>query len=157
MSLPFQPELITVQQDRYNAAVAETIDRYKNSEYRIVQQRKHVFDSPDGIRLIVSREVNDLGEFIHFSASFDEYSRLFHEIRLQHVSKEAVLRMIIARFRDISRDYRRAKFEGFSPEKEVPHWSIRLSGFAPLDSEERANLREGSWVEPEKHDQEEET
>lgn len=127
MGLPFEPESITAQQERYADAVEETIDRYRNQTYRIGQQRKHVFDCPDGIRLIISREVNDLGTFIHFSGSLEPGYLLYEQVEMRRISGENCCRQMIARFRDISRDYRKAKFEGFSPEAKVPHWSIKLA------------------------------
>ncbi len=125
MSLPFEPQSITEQQDRYAAAVAEVIDREKMPDYRIGLDRKHVFDSPDGIRLIVSREIVNEVVFLHFSSSLDEKHDLFDRVRRGYTSKESCIRLMVARFRDISRDYRKAKFQGFSPLKEVPHWTIR--------------------------------
>lgn len=128
MGLPFEPQSITEQQDRYSAAVELVIDRFRNPEYVISSTRKHVFDSLEGIRLIVSREVNDLGVYLHFSASMEPGFHYHNQYMSGLLSKEAACRLFIARFRDISRDYRKAKFLGFSEVKGVPHWAIKEKG-----------------------------
>lgn len=86
---------------------------------------QNVFDFPDGMRLIVSRERDMLGRIsIHFSASFAPESQLWRDIKFRRVSKNAALDLIIARWREISWSRDEPKLAGFSEEKGVPHWYV---------------------------------
>lgn len=73
--LPFEPQHMNSARNRYAAALDDLYDHKDPATFvgvsRPGTQRRHVFDFPDGLRLIVSRERTTLGEvFIHLSASW---------------------------------------------------------------------------------------
>lgn len=71
--LPFAPEPGALLAARYRATVAEVVDPVaveRGERPTPGTDRRHVFDFEDGVRLIVSRDLVELGcEVTHFSAS----------------------------------------------------------------------------------------
>ena len=66
---PFQPEAWETMIARFPAAVAPLYDVTATNLNAPGLQRRHIFDFPDGLRMIVSREKNEppIKNAIHFS------------------------------------------------------------------------------------------
>jgi hypothetical protein len=95
------------------------------------ENRRHVFDCEDGIRLIVSRDDTgdaEVGVALHLSGSIRPDSDAWHDIRRAATgrgAREAAVefaRRVVARWRDVSGDAGPLEFLGFSGGKGVPHW-----------------------------------
>lgn len=72
MGLPFEPETIEQAKARLGAALDPVYHQQDVLDGRPAQDRKHVFDFEDGMRLIVSRdELNGVEASTHVSASFE--------------------------------------------------------------------------------------
>jgi len=87
-----------------------------------------VFDFSDGLRMIISKELDRDETVIHISTSFQDNSELHHKlIEIGNVAMmKAKFRTISElRYRELSSDSRVMKFLGFSEEKGVPHWIIK--------------------------------
>jgi hypothetical protein len=119
--LPFEPEPITRLASRYGAAVQDVVNANAG------QDRRYVFDCQDGLRLIISREVQGDDQHIHISASMIEGTALYSSAVAGIVTPQAFLRQAANRFRLISQDSRELHFVGFSREKGIPHWYIDLA------------------------------
>jgi len=75
--IPFEPELVETMRLRYKDAVEDVIDLQKVAQKQIKppsQNRRHVFDFYDGLRLIISRDGDGAKVFLHFSASINPCS-----------------------------------------------------------------------------------
>lgn len=91
------------------------------------QCRENVLDFPDGLRLIVSREVPDSGPpVLHVSASVFPGQPLYLRVRWG-MPPEAFLRLALARFRWVAGDVP-LRLIGLSTGKLVPHWHGEVPG-----------------------------
>ena len=75
--LPGQPESLESMRSRFSKAIAHAVSVEKvakdpRNAYYPSKYRTHVFDSEDGIRLIVSRDRDGDQEVIHVSASLSK-------------------------------------------------------------------------------------
>lgn len=129
MPLPHRPEPLGALKARYQAALEPlydwaTIEEWQG-ELRPGLKRGHVFDFADGIRFIVSRELDDSKRTIlHVSASIDAGS-LLETIKAMPNPIGAFLAMAIDNFkklgdRDLSREPVVITGAG------VPHWVVVL-------------------------------
>ena len=126
MALEHDPQTIEVLRARYGAAVETAWDTDLLPEERPGFHRSHVFDSKDGMRLIISRERYGEREYIHVSASARETSPLYGSIVSGRESPTQFVRRVRKRFREISGDSRPLTLVGFSSGKGVPHFKLTL-------------------------------
>lgn len=127
--LPFVAETADSLRLRYPAAVAPLVDRIDVEAGRRVRpgaERRHVFDWPDGVRLIVSREMIDRTTGVvgvHMSASVSSHGEAYERLtRIKGVrAASAFLDLAMARWVELSGGPIEATFIGFSPGL-VPHW-----------------------------------
>ena len=131
--VPAHPEPGDTLRARYVAALARVYDLTHpavTTTDRPGQKPEHVFDWDDGLRLIVSRELDPIaGEVLHLSASVTPRSTLYFGIvdrgtptaAQQHFCNVALQRWSWLAQRE---DFQ-AEFLGFSEGKGVPHWWIR--------------------------------
>lgn len=71
-TLPFEPEAIESLKSRVPAALDDVVDSVEITTGKCLrpgQQRKYVFDAPDGLRIIVSREKIEESIILHASCS----------------------------------------------------------------------------------------
>src|SRR3990167_1393150 len=84
--------------------------------------RRHVFDCPDGLRLIVSRERLPDGHCgVHVSASLDPDSAAYAWVRHGAPDRAALLAMVVRRWSTPADPTRTLELLGFSP-RGVPHF-----------------------------------
>ena len=85
--LPFEAESVDVLRLRYQAAVAPLVnlsDIVEGLRVRPSAERQHVFDCPDGMRLIVSREIDGDGNIgVHMSASLSAHGDAYERLKLK--------------------------------------------------------------------------
>ena len=105
MRMPFEPEPEAALQARY-PVVLDTVYRDVASVQRACEQRPHVFDFADGLRMIVTREslseseIGLLGKVwsgIHISASL-ELGFALHQTYLQMQASSAVDLPVVVRW-----------------------------------------------------------
>lgn len=122
--LPFKPESMEALRSRYHAALVPVFDCRKGvPRPRPGELRGHVFDCADGLRLIVSRDrESDAELFLHLSASLTPGLPLYDKLARGGVSKRQFIKLVLARFREVSGDYKPLELAGFSSGKGVPHW-----------------------------------
>jgi hypothetical protein len=124
-TLPHESEPIEGQRARYREALRETFDVESMRLGNVLAPeliRRHVFDSPDGLRLVVRIEAKSgWGKYLHVSASFDSDSELFEANPSRLVAAEPVVELILDRYHAISGDSQPLNFMGLSPTG-VPHW-----------------------------------
>lgn len=77
-TLEVKSESIEQLKGRFDAALEDVYDR--NSDPRPGEQRKHVFDFENGLRLIISFDKLHDGWSLHISASCDKDSPLFSKV-----------------------------------------------------------------------------
>lgn len=123
MPLPNHPEPLTALRARFALALAATIDA-EAVEAGLVdrpgQQRQHVFDFLNGLRLIVSRDRHPDGtRYLHVSAS--AFGLTEAQIRSGVLEPPGFLALVRAAYRELSDDRRELPLVGFS-EKGVPHF-----------------------------------
>lgn len=132
--VPITTESLEDLQARYPRALEHVYNQkaiVEQGGIRPGEVAANVFDFPDGLRLIVSRELCALtGEIgLHFSASFGLGSRLADEILLLATGRglnwafRQWVSSVPERFRELSGDTREACFLGISAGN-VPHWRI---------------------------------
>lgn len=121
------PQPVSTLRERFQDALAEVFDIESirlGVGVRPSDCRKCVFDFPDGLRLIVSKErMPDGALFRHFSASAHPGTTFYRWLAKQRKLNRA-LKIIKHRYRELSGDEREAEFVGLSENKGVPHWYI---------------------------------
>jgi hypothetical protein len=133
--LPFQPESVEVLRARYPEAVAEIVDLEGvrlGSVATPGQSRRHVFDTREGVRLIVSRERTEPTGVVvvHLSGSLLDGSPVeetLTAVARTHGPREVAQQLcgrIEALFREVSGETRELIFLGFTPDKGIPHWHL---------------------------------
>jgi len=100
--LPREPETLAEMKLRFPKAVESVIDIYKvrsGEQESPNNLRKHVFDFPDGMRMIVSRDVFDDGRVLyHASASGSEaYGESIRDEGVRGVAEDLLLRLAALR------------------------------------------------------------
>ncbi len=137
--IPFQPETIDEVKRRYPSAVRDVYDTkqiHLGHQERPSNQRKHVFDFFDGMRLIISHETgeikpSDCDEFVHVSASFEEKSLIASKLR--HLAGIKGKRIVQIKFCDMAKK----RFQCISGEscslvpagvskENIPHWYLPI-------------------------------
>jgi hypothetical protein len=113
---------------RYAAAVAtvfKTSDDGLCYPYRPGTRRRHVFDWPDGLRLVISRDQMPTGDVVvHFSCSFIAGSEMFLSAAAAEHPLTWFLDLAVMRFNAVSGYCGVILFGGFSEGKGIPHWYI---------------------------------
>ena len=138
--LPFTPEPIEALKARYAAALAETFDVESvalGTTQSPGETPANIFDTPDGERLIVSRDAHGgkLGCPVHFSYSIHLGTKA-HDRMCKMARRLVGSQNIIGTFRLhgeslfrlISGETRPLKFVGVSKGSGVPHWLVENSG-----------------------------
>jgi hypothetical protein len=127
--VPVNPEPEDALRARYPAALAKIYQLAEAAAERRGpgDRPEHVFDTLDGVRLIVSREQWPNGRLqLHVSASFHDHCA----IELQQIRRVLGIRdgldFMLRRFREISGDTSAATLIGLSEGKGVPHWVIEV-------------------------------
>lgn len=130
--LQFVPEPLGVLQACYPAAVRAVCDAAGAAlapHRRPARKRQHVFDSEDGLRLIISRERMPDGHVgIHMSASISGFGTAVRQLENARRRGEDVGARFCAmaehRWDDLARRPIRAEMLGWST-GHVPHWFER--------------------------------
>lgn len=121
--IPHVAESIEAQRLRYLNAIADVFDieaMNLGTVMRPGELRRCVFDSADGLRLIVSREAGAcVGRYLHVSASLDRDCPLYQEVMVGGLA--AFLSFAVARYRAISGDTGPLELSRISGQG-VPHW-----------------------------------
>lgn len=131
MRLPFVAEPLSMLRSRYPAAL-ETLHDHESISPGVAAEpskfRACVFDCPDGMRLIVSRECfMDGKKELHVSASFEVGSAIDKSLDRYRQRRKKMLRafrrMAERRFHELSGDDRPLMFIGWTV-RYIPHWHI---------------------------------
>lgn len=126
MMLPFYPESIEKLQARYKRALRHIFDcRAGRPRPQPCDLYSCLFDSPDGVRLTISRKLMAEGVYIFFSGRPVPDTEVFK--RLKDMGKEgqmALYEIARPRYVDISGDGHVFEFIGFNQEG-MPHWRRR--------------------------------
>jgi hypothetical protein len=131
--VPFHPEPLDRLRARYPEALREVIDLELFALGRSPGPgtvRAQVFDSADGIRLIVARMDlgGEVGVILHVSASLNPAAPLYRELlrSARHIwpewSQAEFCRLALARWREISGDDKPIDFVGYGGARGIPHW-----------------------------------
>lgn len=132
--LAFEPESINQLAGRYKAAIRDPFDILDVLGGKVSGPgafRANVFDSHDGIRLMVAVEIHVGSSWVlRLSASpASEPSR--RAVASGELDKEEFRWLALARFRAISRDERPLTFLGHAPHCDLPYWGRLLAGPPP--------------------------
>ena len=127
MGLPWNPEKITVLRARYAAAVTDLYDHgaiAAGVQPRPGTRRRHVFDWPDGLRLIVSRDRLMDGRIgICVSGSVQGNTRLSRWLQTPDPAT-ALASLVCQRWQHLARSDRIPQLVGWSSGKGVPHFVV---------------------------------
>ena len=131
--LPYEPQSIDMLRLRFAMALVNVYDTrevLRGRDFGIGQNRAHVFDCPDGMRLIISRErsPDGLAQFVHISVSWDSTCEFYREVEREAKGLMDALRLVERRFRDLSGDTRPLRFLGMTAPKGVPHFVVEEHG-----------------------------
>jgi hypothetical protein len=119
--LDFTPEPIQQLQGRFAACLTACYDLNKlatgqvPSKDRPGDKRENVFDCEDGLRLVVSRDLYEGREVVHFSASVD---RAYYKGPMDR----SLLNRMVERFYELYGSRPALHFIGLTNEKGIPHW-----------------------------------
>lgn len=125
--LTFKPEPSHVLHARYPEAIRPVFDTESiqlGSAKRPGECRANVFDCEDGLRLIISRD--DMGHAeptLHFSASIQEDTKLWRQLKAGLLTPERFVHIAEWRFVSISCEHGVRKLVGFSA-KGIPHFVV---------------------------------
>jgi hypothetical protein len=134
MSLPFHPEDPELLWARYPAALTRVFraEEIAAGGERPGELRVHVFDWPDGLRMIISREDVGTGRAVlHVSASFEPGTPLFHDMMNQPDPLSSLLELVPVRFRELSGDDRPLLMAAIDLNAMTPHWVMLRDEPAP--------------------------
>lgn len=124
--LPFVPQKMQALQDRFKQSLRQlhsADDIINKQSVRPGQKAENVFDTHAGIRLIISRDIVQGAEVLHFSASVD--GRFYSFIGK---NEKAVLKEMKAAFVEISGcNPKDIVFVGVLDPGKIPHWHIHLT------------------------------
>ena len=108
-------------QARYPGAIAEVSDHARiaaGAQERPGNQRRHVFDFPDGLRAIVSRDrLTDGREGTFISGSFIPNSRIYERLAVAPDPPNELCRVIQARWQQLAGSNRTPELFGWSSGK----------------------------------------
>lgn len=125
MALPFKPESSESLRNRYPAAIRNVFNFSGGhvADPRPGELRLCVFDFESGIRLIISRDKEDDGTFLHISASVQVSGTLEHKLRSGEYHIGDFCLDALRLWQEISGDdVDTLEFYGLSRGKGVPHW-----------------------------------
>jgi hypothetical protein len=124
MKLPFEPESPSALRERFPAALDRVFDYREGAPAELPSGlRAHVFDFEDGVRMIVSRDMEGKGEvYLHVSASVEPGTRCWALVSGGTITRSDFRRLMESRFFHLSGQRERLEFCGFSRGKGVPHW-----------------------------------
>jgi hypothetical protein len=129
MAVPWTPEAVDALRARYPDAVIDVYDHNAIATGRQGlpgNQPKHVFDFPDGLRLIISRDRQaDHRSGIVISGSVVPQTPV--EERLQSLGPDmatALCDLICERWQSLAGSNRMPELRGWSPGKGVPHFVV---------------------------------
>ncbi len=128
--LPFRPQSIEELRTRYPTIMGRVFDcRRGTPSPRPGELYSHIFDCDDGIRLIISRDrETDSEVFLHVSASFVKGYPLWDTLKGSgEAGQQIFIKLVEERFRKLSDDEQPLDFQGFSTDKQVPHWRRKES------------------------------
>lgn len=120
--IPFKPESLLQLQARYKAAIQKTWDIANADETtRPGNQRAHVFDCNDGIRIIISKDRDHITNkyYLHFSCSIDEKT-------FTGIMNKKLIDKFVERFNEISGRNEKFPVVTFFTPKGIPHWLIPI-------------------------------
>lgn len=125
--LPFEPEPMKSLKARYPAALERVYDYTQEvlPNPTPSSRRCHVFDTEEGLRIIVSRDREaEHDVYLHVSISIRPNYPLYAKVQRIKTDKEfwALLDSLEEVYRQLSGDRDHLAFEGLSPGKKVPHW-----------------------------------
>ena len=128
MALQWKPEPLSDMQGRYARAVSEIYDARmaRGEQLRPGNQRRHVFDFADGLRLIVSRDRLEEGRVgIHVSGSVMPQTNL-HELLTSDTTNilDHVRNIVVDHWRLLSGSNQTPDSWSWSRGKGVPHFII---------------------------------
>lgn len=95
-TLPFEPEPNEILKKRVPTALDVVVDSIAAASGKCLrpgQQRKHVFDSPDGLRVILSREKVEGGILLHASCSAFADAEILKSLRADNLVNELTKRV----------------------------------------------------------------
>jgi hypothetical protein len=124
MSLPFEPQPLDKLRARFPAAVGRVFD-YRSGFPAAWpgRLRANVFGFEDGVRMIVSRDMEADGRVsLHVSASAEPGFPVYGQIARGETDVSRFRRMILERYAQLSGDTAGLDFCGLSPGKGIPHW-----------------------------------
>jgi hypothetical protein len=132
-NVPYRPEPLDRLRARYPAALRPVFDGESIALGLGPDpgaEAAQVFDSEDGIRLIVAHcdLGGQVGVILHLSASIDPAAPLYRELlrSARHIwpewSQAEFCRLALARWREISGDDKPIDFVGYGGAKGIPHW-----------------------------------
>lgn len=129
MKLPFEPQPMAALQERFAEALRRVFDYRAGVPDEIPSGlREHVFDFEDGVRMIVSRDMEDEGGvYLHVSASVEPGMLYATLITTRVITAQDFLRRVERRFAQLSGQEEPLEFCGFTRGKGVPHWR-RIEG-----------------------------
>lgn len=124
MKLPFEPQPQPALQERFPQALGRVFDFRAGVPDELPSKlRAHVFDFEDGVRMMVSRDMEEEGKvYLHVSASVEPGMLYWGLILSGAIGKSEFLRRMEHRFAQLSGQSEKLEFCGFSPGKGVPHW-----------------------------------
>jgi hypothetical protein len=119
--------LVTLQA-RYAAALVELYDQgaiAQGQQPRPGQQPQHVFDFPDGLRLIVSRERSPDGQTgVHLSGSLIPGTTLYQRLAQTDEVVNEFCTIICARWQELANSTRTPGLVALSDDEGVPHFMV---------------------------------
>lgn len=127
--LPYLPQTLEVMRSRLPKAIKELINPKEcvRTGYYPSKERVHVFDWEDGLRLIVTRELQQFGQWeqcLHLSASFPPESPMHtFYAEANGMGKDAWIRCVQQRISDLFCVDKPAPEPLIWTEK-CPHWFI---------------------------------
>ncbi len=132
--LPFEPEILLTMQGRYAEAIREVNDVESVTmglRLSTGEQRRHVFDFADGVRLVVSRDaLAGHPVHIHLGGSAIRGSLVWENLAAGLLSPDDFAARCLERFRFIScNDGQR--LDHFFPCENRPHWFGLWEGRRP--------------------------
>jgi hypothetical protein len=128
MAQRLQSEPLAALRARYGEAVRDVYDHAciaAGQQNRPSNQRKHVFDFQDGLRLIVSRDRTFVGRTgVFVSASLMPGTPVYESLRLHRGdAREGFCTVVRERWQQLADSKRMPEFQGWS-EAGIPHFVV---------------------------------